>query len=102
LTFSSEVPWGLEQYAADYEEAYTKLAVIRELHSDSAKHQKILINLYDPSNPETKILVSYCQQYCTMFEDVVDHLTDTHIRDTHYNTKHSARKPKLSRSTFEN
>lgn len=55
---------GLEQYATDCEEAYTELAVIGELHSDSAKQRTILMNLYDPSSPETKILVLYCQQYC--------------------------------------
>jgi hypothetical protein len=55
----TKYPGGLEQFAADYEEAYSELAVIRETHSDMVKWWKILMNLYDPSNPETKILVAY-------------------------------------------
>ena len=44
---------GLEQFAADYEEAYTELAALGEVHSDQARRRRILTNLYDPDNVET-------------------------------------------------
>jgi hypothetical protein len=94
--FHHKYPGGLEQFAADYKEAYSELAGIGEHHSDLARRQKILTNLYDPSNPETKLLVAYCERNCATFADVIDHLTDTHIRDAHYNNMYSARKAKTS------
>jgi hypothetical protein len=74
---------GLEQFAAYYEEAYSELVVIGELHSDMAKRQKSLTNLYDPSHPETKILVLYCKRNCKTFKDIINRLTDTHISEIH-------------------
>lgn len=88
--FHHKYPGGLDQFAANYEEAYSELAVIGETHSKLVKKRKILTNLYDPSNPETKILVAYCERNCKTFEDIIDHLMDMHIRDAHYNTMHSA------------
>jgi hypothetical protein len=78
----------LKQFAAEYEEAYTELEILGEVHTDQAQRCRILTNLYDPTNEETKLLlVRYCQRFCdTPFEDIVDHLTDTHIRDDHYNS----------------
>lgn len=90
----------LEQFAADYEEAYSELEGIGEHHTDSARRRKILANLYDPSQPDTKILVSYCERNCSTFAEVIDHLTSTHIRDAHYNNMHSMRKAKASKSTM--
>jgi hypothetical protein len=98
--FHRKYPGGLEQFASDYEDAYSELAVIGETHSDMAKRRKILTNLYDPSNPETKILVAYCERNCHTFEAIIDHLTDTHIRDAHYNSMHSTRKAKLAHTTM--
>jgi hypothetical protein len=48
---------GLEQFAADYEEAYTELEILGEVHTDQARRRRILTNLYDPTNEETKLLV---------------------------------------------
>jgi hypothetical protein len=81
--YHQNYPGGLEQFATDYEEAYCKLAHIGEHHPDLARRRKILTNLYDPANPESKLLVAYCEQNCTTFLDVIDHLTDTHIHDSH-------------------
>ena len=97
--YHQKYPGGLEQFAADYEEAYTELAVIGETHTDTEKRQNLLTNLYDPSDPETRILVSYCERNCPTFDDIIRHLTDTHIRDTYYNARHSARKAKMSMAT---
>ena len=94
--YHSKYPGGLEQFAADYEEAYTELAVIGETHTDTEKRRKLLTNLYDPSDPETRILVSYCERNCPTFDDIIRHLTDTHVRDTYYHARHSARKAKVS------
>jgi hypothetical protein len=98
--FLCKYPGSLEQFAADYEEVYSELAVIGETHSDMAKRRKILTNLYDPGNPETKILVSYCKWNCRTFEEIIDHLTDTHIQDVHYNTMHSTHKAKMAHTTM--
>jgi len=94
--FHHKYPGGLEQYAADYEEAYCELAVIGEHYSNETKRRKILTNLYDPGNPETKILVAYCERECKTFEEIVDHLTDTSIKDSHYNAKHATRKARTA------
>jgi hypothetical protein len=98
--YHQKYPGGLEQFAADYEEAYTELAVIGETHTDTEKRRKLLTNLYDPSDPETRILVSYCERNCPTFDDIIRHLTDTHVRDTYYNARHSARKAKMSSTTI--
>ena len=98
--YHRKYPGGLEQFAADYEEAYTELAAIGETHSDTEKQRKILTNLYDPGDAETKVLVSYCERNCTSFDDIVRHLTDTHVRDVYYTARHSARKAKFSAATI--
>jgi hypothetical protein len=98
--YHRKYPGGLEQFAADYEEAYTELAVIGETHTDTEKRRKLLTNLYDPSDPETRILVSYCERNCPTFDDIIRHLTDTHVRDAYYNARHSARKAKMSLATI--
>jgi hypothetical protein len=100
--YHRKYPGGLEQFAADYEEAYTELAVIGETHTDTEKWRKLLTNLYDPSDPETRILVSYCERNCRTFDDIICHLTDTHICDAYYNARHSVRKAKLSLAKITN
>jgi hypothetical protein len=97
--YHQNFPGGLEQFATDHEKAYCELARIGEHHRDLAQRRKILTNLYDPANPESKLLVVYCEQNCTTFSEVIDHLTDTYIRDSHYNSIHSARKAKTSQTT---
>ena len=49
---------------------------------------------------ETKVLVSYCKQNCKSFEDIVRHLTDTHVCNTYYSARHFAQKAKLSMATL--
>ena len=77
--YHRKYPGGLEQFAVDYEEAHTELAVIVETHTSTEKRQKLLTNLYNPSDPETRILVSYCERNCPTFDDIIQHLTDTHV-----------------------
>jgi hypothetical protein len=96
--FHHKYPGGLEQFAAGYEETYSELARIGEHQPDLAQHRKILTNLYDPANPESKLLVAYCEQNCATFMDVIDHLMETHICNSHYNSMHSAWKAKTSQT----
>lgn len=82
-TFHNQYPRGLEQFAANYEEAYSELDGIGEHYPDAVRKWKILAKLSDGTT-ETKILIDYCQWNCNTFESVVIHLTDMHVRDLHY------------------
>jgi hypothetical protein len=91
--FHHKYPGGLEQFATDYEEAYCELARIGENHPNFAQRRKILTNL------ESKLLVAYCERKCVTSAEVIDHLTDTYICDSHYNSMHCAQKAKTSQTT---
>ena len=41
--------------------------------------------LYDPNNEKTTLLVNYCERFCDTFSDIVDHLTETSIKNDLYN-----------------
>ena len=97
--YSSKYPGGLEQYALDYEEAFTELESIGEHYTDAQKKRRILFNLYD-TTPETQVITSWCERHCATFADVVTHLTDTSIRVSHYNGRHAIRQAKQSQLSF--
>ena len=59
-TYNSKYPGGLEQYALDYEEAFTKLESIDEIYTDAQKKRKILFNLFD-ATLETQVIISWCE-----------------------------------------
>jgi hypothetical protein len=98
--FHSRYPGGLEQFATDYEKAYSELKGIGEQYPDAVRKRKILANLFD-GTAETKILIDYCQQNCDTFESVIQHLTDTHVRDSHYHGIRTARKAKLTHTEVD-
>ena len=97
-SYSSQYPGGLEQFALDYEEAFTELEAIGKTYNDAQKKCRILFNLYD-TTPETQVITSWCECHCGTFDDIVAHLTDTLIRVSHYNGHHAIRKAKQTHNT---
>ena len=77
-SYSSQYPGGLEQFALDYEKAFTELEAIGKTYTDAQKKHWILFNLYD-TTPETQVITSWCEHHCDTFDDIVAHLTDTSI-----------------------
>jgi hypothetical protein len=55
--YHSKYQGGLERFASDCKEAYTELHILGEINTDKARCRRILTNLYDPLNEETKLLV---------------------------------------------
>ena len=97
--YSSKYPGGLEQYALDYEEAFTELESIGEHYTDAQKKQRILFNLYN-NTPETQVITSWCERHCATFADLVAHLTDTSIRVSHYNGRYALQQAKQSQCSL--
>ena len=97
--YSSKYPGGLEQYALDYEEAFTELESIGECYTDAQKKCRILFNLFD-TTLETQVITSWCERHCATFADIVDNLTDTSIRVSHYNGHHALRQAKQAQRSL--
>ena len=96
-SYSSHYPGGLEQFALNYEEAFTELKAIGEIYTDAQKKQRILFNLFD-TTPETQVITSWYERHCATFDDVEAHLTDTSIHVSHYNGRHAVCKAKQAQS----
>ena len=43
---------------------------------------------------ETQVIIYWCEWHCATFADVVAHLTDTSIRISHYNGRHTIHQTK--------
>ena len=56
--YTYKYPGGLEQYALDYEEAFTKLESIGEIYTNAQQKRKILFNLFD-TTLETQVIISW-------------------------------------------